>query len=291
MPPYDPAGPPLRLLARLTRCAYYDADRRRAAFAEAGQSVLGEFEGAGTLAVLSTSGSAVFLSFRGTDFDELADLLTDLKLRLIDAEVGRVHAGFSGALDAVWPALVAALPDDGRPLCVVGHSLGGALAQLAGSRLRTRADLRVVSFGSPRVGDAAFARGLTTALAGRLVRVTHDHDPVGDLPPQGLGYRHAGQTLRLLDDGDFETSDGPESADDRAAPVALRERLDDRARTHLIRHYEGSSRAGRRAVGGLRARARRRRRRRWTRCRAGRASTPPGQRRGRSRQGRARRRC
>ncbi|MEZ4464842.1 MAG: hypothetical protein R3F43_10155 [bacterium] len=212
MPPYDPAGPPLRLLARLTRCAYYDADRRRAAFAEAGQSVLGEFEGAGTLAVLSTSGSAVFLSFRGTDFDELADLLTDLKLRLIDAEVGRVHAGFSGALDAVWPALVAALPDDGRPLCVVGHSLGGALAQLAGSR-PARAPTCASSASAARAWAtrpspaASPPRSPAAWCASRMTMI-----PLGICRRRGSATGTLARPCACWTTVTSETSEGPESA-------------------------------------------------------------------------------
>ena len=41
----------------------------------------------------------------------------------------------------------------------IGHSLGGAVAQLAALWLAQRfprADLRVVTFGSPRVGNRAF---------------------------------------------------------------------------------------------------------------------------------------
>ena len=57
-------------------------------------------------------------------------------------------------------------PPDG--IVCIGHSLGGAVAQLAALWLAQRfprADLRVVTFGSPRVGNRAFKVGSKTLVA------------------------------------------------------------------------------------------------------------------------------
>ncbi|KAF2744698.1 alpha/beta-hydrolase [Sporormia fimetaria CBS 119925] len=74
---------------------------------------------------------------------------------------------------------------------VTGHSLGGALAQLAAGVLRSRginADL--YSYGAPKVGSAALANYLTSTSRGATYRVTKKNDPVPRLPPALLGYRH-----------------------------------------------------------------------------------------------------
>ena len=67
----------------------------------------------------------------------------------------------------------------------IGHSLGGAVAQLAALWLAQRfprADLRVVTFGSPRVGNRAFKVGyptltLTLTLSLRFPRPTSELSP------------------------------------------------------------------------------------------------------------------
>ena len=94
---------------------------------------------------------------------------------------------------------------------LVGHSLGGAVAALAGLEFDGRGwNPYVTTFGEPRVGnsglrdwiDATFALpsehdvgGEKVALrAGRYRRLTHVDDPVPLLPLQEWGYRaHAGE--------------------------------------------------------------------------------------------------
>ncbi|EPE09727.1 triacylglycerol lipase fgl2 [Ophiostoma piceae UAMH 11346] len=90
---------------------------------------------------------------------------------------------------------------------LVGHSLGGAVAALAGLEMKAAlgwADVVATTFGEPRVGNAGLARfvedvfGLdtnhTTAADAAYRRVTHKNDPVPLLPLDEWGYRsHAGE--------------------------------------------------------------------------------------------------
>ncbi|KAK2069479.1 hypothetical protein P8C59_004059 [Phyllachora maydis] len=125
-----------------------------------------------------------------------------------------VHAGFlaswRNAREMVLPALRTARAMHPRhPVHLVGHSLGGAVAALAALELRLALrwpDMRVTTFGEPRVGNAALADYMDRAFGlagngpageGRLYRrVTHRGDPVPLLPLAEWGYRpHAGEVF------------------------------------------------------------------------------------------------
>lgn len=98
-------------------------------------------------------------------------------------------------------------------LVVTGHSLGGAVAALAGLEFKLRGwDPRITTFGEPRIGNQALAdyfdekfELLTQPTSDDsnvdshdpfplYHRVTHINDPVPHLPPSSLNYRtHAGE--------------------------------------------------------------------------------------------------
>lgn len=178
-----------------------------------------------------------FVSFRGSQ--ETRDFVqTDVSFCLKDA-VGsqpgvRVHAGFRSAVESVWPQAQAALlraqraPGRGTTgeTFFVGHSLGGALAQVAALRAAEagaidpkRVQLHTV--GSPRVGNEAFMKRFNALFprAWRAVNWNDAHvdsrDAVAGLPPRSFGYRQAG-TLVRLEQGRFRLI-GP---DDRRARLA-----------------------------------------------------------------------
>jgi hypothetical protein len=92
---------------------------------------------------------------------------------------GLVHPGFIGSLADVWPSVEATIQvlteahrhelsagyASGRsiPVCMVGHSRGGALAVLAGLRALTTflLPVNVYTFGAPRVGTSDFAKAFS----------------------------------------------------------------------------------------------------------------------------------
>lgn len=79
------------------------------------------------------------------------------------------------------------------PLKVTGHSLGGAVAQLAmfdlsldGYRIA-----RSNVFGSPRVGNRDWVAAFTASLGNTTVyHITHASDPVVHLPTVNMGFHH-----------------------------------------------------------------------------------------------------
>ena len=104
---------------------------------------------------------------------------------------GQVHRGFDGAFAELSDALDAIVRNK-RPeqrLWLTGHSLGGALATLAAAHLGPDSVRGLYTYGSPRVGNAAFVAALPWEAHYRFV---HRDDWVPTVPPEFIGYRHGG---------------------------------------------------------------------------------------------------
>lgn len=126
---------------------------------------------------------------------------------------GKVHPGFSAALNSLWNPLYADLagPRGGLPLFITGHSRGGAIATLAAKALKKEGipPTAVYTFGAPRVGNSAFANNYGID---QHYRVENDLDIVPQLPP--APFRHVGERHWLDQDGYLtdptgETPTGP----------------------------------------------------------------------------------
>lgn len=91
-------------------------------------------------------------------------------------------------------------------IITTGHSLGGAVATIAGAYLRKAGfAVDIYTFGSPRPGNDDFANYIN-AGNGAHYRVTHTDDPIPGIPPKWIGYRHSGTEFWLASGGD-ETVD------------------------------------------------------------------------------------
>ena len=204
-------------LAELSLLAYLrDRDLMDACLRRAGITGLRVFESGRThtQCLVAMNAAMVWVVFRGTEVDSLRDLLTDVDLIWSRDPAGRVHRGFKRALDSVWSGLSAHLETLApRPIWLTGHSLGGALATLAAHHLGARA-AGLYTYGCPRVGDQAFARGVHCPAW----RVVNSNDIVPRLPP--VPYRPVGRLCYLDRHGRLH----------RDAPASLR--LDDRWRGH-----------------------------------------------------------
>lgn len=88
-----------------------------------------------------------------------------------------------------------------KQLTLTGHSLGGAVAtllayHLAQSRLHTKQNMRVVTFGSPRVGNHAF-RWQYNQIVPQHFRYSTVNDMISCVPM--IGYHHVGHSIYLQD--------------------------------------------------------------------------------------------
>ncbi|XWW93132.1 hypothetical protein V2A60_001061 [Cordyceps javanica] len=176
-----------------------------------------------TAGVAVDSHGAIIVAFRGTY--SIADTVIDLSTvpqeyvpypSQGDGPAHKctnctVHMGFfkawEGAKESVVPELMQLRRmHPSKPIHLVGHSLGGAVACLAALELKTSMGLDnivVTTFGEPRVGndglvdfiDRVFDLNDATNLEKRgYRRLTHTNDPVPLLPPGEWGYKsHAGE--------------------------------------------------------------------------------------------------
>lgn len=144
--------------------------------------------------------SHALLAFRGTEADNNND-------KKIDSEVDRtpeagalVHSGFKRYLDSIWNQVTQCVtnyrahnPD--QNISITGHSLGGALATLAFTRLNDQAS-SLITFGCPRVGNSAYGGMIDTAAHGHgYYRAVDNLDVVTHLPPAFFLHLYAHPTI------------------------------------------------------------------------------------------------
>lgn len=136
------------------------------------------------------------MAFQGSD--SLRDYLLDVTFALVPCDFADgcyAHQGFLISWAAIQNVTITAVEEAlaANPtysLVATGHSLGAALATLAGATLRDLGyAVDIYTYGLPRVGNDVFA-DYVTAQPGADYRVTHLDDPVPKLPPIWLGYRH-----------------------------------------------------------------------------------------------------
>jgi hypothetical protein len=163
-------------------------------------------------AVIPAAGPVVV--FRGTEPDKATDIGTDLEANTTAwHKGGRVHAGFASAFAALRTQIQPWLDRNGSTAPIfTGHSLGGALATLAASEWPGS---RLTTIGSPRVGDADFARTIQAPVR----RYVNCCDIVTRVPPDTDWYTHVGERLYFDRNGVPLTaaSDAAVSADRSAA--------------------------------------------------------------------------
>jgi hypothetical protein len=106
---------------------------------------------------------------------------------------GLVHSGYKRIFDNFWPELRGLLRSLDCPVYYTGHSLGAALATLTASMSPPKA---LYTFGSPRIGNIAFAKTLQHVNAYRIVNT---YDIVSAIPPTigPLTFCHVG-TVQYL---------------------------------------------------------------------------------------------
>lgn len=141
------------------------------------------------------AGSTVYVAFAGsnsaTDWKNNVNILDDAvptKWGCNAPKIMRTHKGYTKAFESVAGRIIAtALPDELRRgdttrVVFCGHSLGGALATLAGLHAactlpELQPKIAVVTFGAPQVGDGNFVAFFNNTVPA-CARVVNPMDPV-----------------------------------------------------------------------------------------------------------------
>lgn len=125
-----------------------------------------------------------------------------------------VHMGFFKAWESAKESVIPSLLElrrthPSKSIHLVGHSLGGAVACLAGLELKTTLGLDnvvVTTFGEPRVGNSGLVdfinsvfdlNGKTDLENRSYRRITHTNDPVPLLPPGEWAYKSHGGEIHI----------------------------------------------------------------------------------------------
>lgn len=210
------------LMARLSAAAYQRFESEgeeglRAEVAELGFRVTRVFfdppkrswfrRNLGTEAYFCENDQMAVLVFRGSNAG--TDWITNINIFKKRIPTGRydgeeqfvkVHAGFFRAFEQHWSAIQVEVDrviveSTRKPIFITGHSLGGALAQLATAAFSCDQIAACYSFGSPRAGG----KSLDLFVKPPHYRVTNQSDTVPFMPAYILGYRHAGDARSLVE--------------------------------------------------------------------------------------------
>jgi len=171
--------------------------------------------------LIAANAETIIAAFRGTEPGKLADWLVDAEIiqnpwrdYFGKPDLGRVHHGFMRNTSFVWEQLsqfVASARTNKQSLWITGHSLGGAMALIAGAAF-TFSERQLINgiytFGQPRTGNCAFATHCNRQLRTVAFRVVNNQDIVPHVPPVlipfllvpphgPIFYRHAGQLLQF----------------------------------------------------------------------------------------------
>ncbi|TKR82188.1 hypothetical protein L596_015950 [Steinernema carpocapsae] len=139
----------------------------------------------------------LLISFRGTEgfkqfLEEIESTLTEMVFYNNVVGFGSVVRYFYNAANQIYDPLDIPLFIQWYPnyeIWITGHSLGGALATLTALKVVTsgqvsKDQVKLVTFGMPRIGDYHFARHLRFHIP-NMFRVVHGSDPVAHAPACG----------------------------------------------------------------------------------------------------------
>ncbi|KAL6896568.1 hypothetical protein ACP4OV_007140 [Aristida adscensionis] len=153
--------------------------------------------------------NAIVVAIRGTQENSVQNWIKDLIWKQLDLSYpnmpnAKVHSGFFSSYNntilrlAITSAVHKARKSYGDiNVIVTGHSMGGAMASFCALDLAINLGsdkVQLMTFGQPRVGNAAFASYFAKYVPD-TIRVTHGHDIVPHLPPyisflSQLTYHH-----------------------------------------------------------------------------------------------------
>ena len=187
--------------AQLSAIAYMNEKPATTAAKKLGFTSVKLVENDGAEMLVCKSSKELWFAFRGTEPNQLNDVLADLKVFKNTAMAGgKVHGGFQKEVNDLWMDVVKDLDSNSqlktpKTVYFTGHSLGAAMATIASTRHQPEA---LFTFGSPRVGGPVFIKNIKC----QHMRFMNNNDIVCRIPPAWLGFRHHGEMIYFDRNGD-----------------------------------------------------------------------------------------
>lgn len=222
--------PCVRLNGGMTDVTYYEDSKYNVAgyvgatsLDTLGPQVLEQLHpGQGNLTQSAAARKAIVVAFRGTK--DFKNWIQNLKTSQVVPTVGgscsgcKVHKGFQQSYTTIRSKIrnrVAQLANkyNSNTVVVTGHSLGGALGNLAAWDLAVtqqslsgdlsafaKAKVLLYTYGQPRVGNEKFSKTLRGLIA-HTWRVVHKRDIVPHLPPKMFKFHHLSREVWFAKSG------------------------------------------------------------------------------------------
>jgi triacylglycerol lipase len=177
------------LMAKMAQNAYLDGDEARPRFKSLGFNNHKFIDIDGAQCHIVWNKDTYVICFRGTEPSEFSDITADLNAFPDKAQNGHglVHNGFQEEVNKLWDSITPHLDKaKGKNFFITGHSLGGAMATIATSRLADSVTA-LYTYGSPRAGTKSFVKSFAHIPHYRHV---NNNDIVPKVPFAIMGYRH-----------------------------------------------------------------------------------------------------
>ncbi|KAJ8461787.1 hypothetical protein ONZ45_g18174 [Pleurotus djamor] len=180
--------------------------------------------------------STVVVAHEGTDPTKFVSLLTDANILTdpLDSTLFPgvpsnvwVHDGFRNAHALTATKILAEVKrllaaNNAKKVALVGHSLGGALAELDAlyMKLNLPSDIAIkaMTFGTPRVGNDAFA-ALIDSKVPDFKRINNEKDLIPIVPGRFLGFAHPHGEVHIVSPGNAVSCPGNDDATDAQCQI------------------------------------------------------------------------
>lgn len=151
----------------------------------------------------------IMVSYRGTQITNPWEIFHDSQLHRKNMKFGNqhhlIHSGFITEYEESKESLKKTLSEvsPNKPIIFCGHSLGGALSNIAALDFTTNKVMGnseiagVITFGSPRVFSHRAANFYNyLGLGNKTIRVVQKGDPIPEMAPYSL-YKHTGKKVEI----------------------------------------------------------------------------------------------
>ena len=188
--------------AVICKAVYLDEPDENASLRDIGFSKILGFTKGSSRAVACSNEDVVVIAFRGTD--QLSDWAINADLRREKVKDGEIHRGFYEATLSLYSDLCKAAEEQGaesKSVCIMGHSLGGAMALTFAYEAKARNELNITAlftFGQPLLLSLPLAEQVNKMFGQSYRRFVNGSDIVTRLLPK---FRHAGSRVHLTDEG------------------------------------------------------------------------------------------